>query len=88
MVTPTKTDAPRPASGPGPVATPTGVVDLKRMKRPHPYAGTPYRSSCRRASTTGSCTKVRLGATHHVLRALPRVTANTTEGEKTPTPIT
>ncbi len=81
MVTPTNTDAPRPASRPGAVATPTGVDDLKRMKRPHPNAGTPYRSSCRRASTTGPSTKVRLGATHHFLRALPRVTASTREEE-------
>jgi hypothetical protein len=46
-----------------------GVDDLQRTKRPHLHAGTPHRSSCRRASTTGPSTKVRLGATHHTLLA-------------------
>jgi hypothetical protein len=82
MVTPTQPmrRGRLPAQGLSP--HPTGVDDLKRMKRPHPDAGTPYRSSCRRASTThGPSTKVRLGATHQFRRALPRVTTTTPQEE-------
>ena len=75
MDTPTRADAPRPTSCQVAVATPRCGRPSKNEAAAPPHAGTPHRSSCRRASTTGPSTKVRLGATHHTpSRHAPRDT--------------